>query len=214
MTEDDTHIKGTTEHTVDELPWAEGKITSETLAPFRDAKKGAGQTRIATMKYPWSTVVEAYERRFPTNSLFPYIEKTEVLELKETESTKREVRRVSIDPGMPQWLKTLSRIQNFVFIEESDIDYKNQTMKLFTRNETLAYYTTVNEDCIYKVHPENPQWTWKEQTAYYKLHTYLFGVESKIEHYGSWIFIERAKDALKQEKILVEQIAAEKAQRK
>lgn len=214
MTEpNEEHIKGTLEHTKDELPWAEGKITSETLAPFRDSVKGAGQTRIATMKYPWSTVVEAYERRFPTNTLFPYIEKTEILEKEVTSDTKREVRRVSIDPGMPRWLKTLSRIQSFVFIEESSIDYKNKIMKLFTKNESLSYYTTINEDCIYKVHPENPQWTWKEQTAYYKLHTYLFGVESKIEHFGSWIFIERAKDALRQEKILVEQIAEEKKNR-
>jgi hypothetical protein len=206
---DDDNIKATLVDTKDDLPWAEGKIEGETLAPFRDATRGAAQTRIAVMKYQWSHVVEAYERRFPTNTLFPYIEKTEILELEKTEHTKREVRRVSIDPGMPGWLKTLSRIQNFVFIEESNIDYKNKIMKLFTKNESLSSYVSVNEDCTYKQHPENSDWTWKEQTAYYKLHTYLFGVESRIEAYGSWIFTERAKDALKQEKTLIEQIVAE-----
>lgn len=212
--DDGAHIKATMTHTIDNLEWAQGKITSETLAPFRDPVKGAGQTRIATLKYPWIHVVNAYEKRFPTNPLFPYIEKTEVLQLETTETTKREVRRVSIDAGMPGWLKSLSRIQNFVFVEDSFIDYQKRVMQLKTKNESLGYYTTIDEDCTYKQHPDHPEWTLKEQTGYYKLHTWLFGVESKIENYGSWIFIERAKDALKQEMTLIEKIMAEKQQDK
>jgi hypothetical protein len=210
MTEDprESEMKATLVHTKDSLDWAEGKIESETLAPFRDPVKGAGQTRIATLKYPWKYVIEAYEARFPTNPLFPYIEKTEVLLLEKTKHTKKEVRKVSIDPGMPGWLKSLTRLHSFVFIEESFIDYQNKYMKLFTRNDSLSRYVSVSEDCVYKQHLENVDWTLKEQTASYKLHTYLFGLESKIEDYGSWIFIERAKDALKQEKILIEKIMA------
>jgi hypothetical protein len=71
--------------------------------------------------------------------------------------------------------------------------------------ESLSSYATVTEDCEYRQSAENPEWTEKEQTAYYKLHTYLFGFENRIENYGSWIFTLRAKDALKQEQALIEE---------
>ncbi len=208
-TVDESVMKATTSHTVDDLPWSQGKVTSETLPQFRHPELGSGQTRIATLKYPWGSVVHAYESRFPRNPLFPYIENTEVLESEQSEHVKREVRRLSIDPGMPGWLKTFARIKHFVFIEESIVDYQKRMMTLNTRNESLVYYTSVQENCVYRQHPENEQWTLKEQTGYYKLHTYLFGWEKSIENYGSWIFVERAKHALQQEMTLIEQLLAE-----
>ncbi|KAL0485087.1 Sec14-like protein [Acrasis kona] len=187
-----------------------GMIVGETKAPFRDPERGGGQTRIATLKYPWNHVVTAYCSRFPTNDqYFPYIKKTEILEHKEEGDTVSETRRVSIDPGMPGWLKTLTRLHYFTFVEKSFIDYKKKIMKLDTEMESLSTYANVLEDCTYSQDPENPEWTKKEQTAYCKINVWVpFGYQDSIEGYGSWIFTERAKDALRQEKNLIENIIA------
>ncbi|KAL9646774.1 hypothetical protein ABK040_001196 [Willaertia magna] len=203
--ESGSHMKAIMEDTKDDPNFYGGNIEAETKAPYRDPIRGAAQTRIAHMKYPWDLVVRAYEQRFPKNpTFFPYINNTEILEKKETETTKYEVRRVSIDPGMPGWLKSLTRIHDFVFVEKSTIDWKNKKMTLYTENETLSTYAHVSEDCTYQQHPDNPNWTYKEQTAYYKLKVRLFGIEGRIEQYGGYMFIERARDALLQEKKQVE----------
>jgi hypothetical protein len=111
----DEDMQGVKVDTIDEDLEREtrGMITGLTRAPFRHPERGAGQTRVATLKYPWLSVVNAYERRFPTNpQFFPYIENTEVLERVETATTKSETRKVSIDPGMPGWMKTVRVINN------------------------------------------------------------------------------------------------------
>ena len=59
-------------------------------------------------------------------------------------------------------------------------DLRNRTLRIEAWNESFQSRVTINEYCIYSVHPENPDWTCFEQSAELDIKSF-FGFEGTAE---------------------------------
>jgi len=123
-----------------------------------------------TFNHPWSHVAQAAWRKYP-NPMNPAVTSIDVIDRKVEKGVLHTHRVISSQWGMPGWVQSVSKnaimgSPNLMFAnEKSEVDPKNQTMILKTRNITFCKYIAVDEVLRYECHPNNPNQTLLTQEA-------------------------------------------------
>ena len=97
---------------------------------------------------------------------------------------RRYIRYVEIVADDIPWIvRKASGLNSLNFHAAYQVDYRNRTMTLLTKNITLRKKAVLDEQCIYKVDPDNPQHTYFEQTATLSLPGVPSSLASKCEQF-------------------------------
>ncbi|XP_066516420.1 SEC14-like protein 5 [Hoplias malabaricus] len=137
---------------------------------------------VRVYKHPFEMVMAAYERRFPTCPLIPAFLDSEVLsDVCSADGATHTVRRsCKLRVDAPRLLKKISGVEVVYFIQRNTVNWRERTLHIEAHNETFSNRVTVEETCLYSVHPENENWTCFEQSASLDIKSF-FGFESTAE---------------------------------
>jgi len=140
------------------------------------------QSAVRVYKYPFELLMRAYEMRFPTCDMIPIIKETEVIEEDLSADTAVHMvdRRAKLNVELPYLLKKIMGVDFLLFRQRNTKDLRNRTLRIEAWNESFQSRVTINEYCIYSVHPENPDWTCFEQSAELDIKSF-FGFEGTAE---------------------------------
>ena len=140
------------------------------------------QSPVRVYKKPFELIMRAYEMRFPTCKEIPIILETEVIEEEKDDENGLHIidRRAKLNVEAPYLLKKLMGVEFLLFRQRNTLDKKNRTLTIDAWNETFAHRITINEVCLYSVHPENSDWTCFEQKAELDIKSF-FGFEGTAE---------------------------------
>ena len=69
-------------------------------------------------------------------------------------------------------------IDYFICGQKNTLDKANRTLRIDAWNESFSTSVMMQELCIYSVYPENPEWTYREQSAELHIKSF-FGFEGK-----------------------------------
>ncbi|KAI5694538.1 hypothetical protein M8J76_006004 [Diaphorina citri] len=140
------------------------------------------QSPLRIYKHPFELVMMAYERRFPTCPLIPLLVGCEVLSDETSEDTSERIteRRFKLIVEAPYLIKKIIGVDFVYFLQRNELDWRNRTLEIESKNETFSNRVIVLEKCRYFVHPENPDWTCFEQNAELDVKSF-FGFENTIE---------------------------------
>lgn len=140
------------------------------------------QSPVRVYKYPFELVMAAYERRFPTCKMIPVFLGSEILydQVSDGGAVHTIHRKCKLDVDAPYILKKLAGVDYVYFMQCNTLDRRNRTLKIEAHNESFSSRVTVNETCVYSVHPENSNWTCFEQSASLDVKSF-FGFESTLE---------------------------------
>eukprot|EP00002_Diphylleia_rotans_P029012 TRINITY_DN586_c0_g3_i1.p1 TRINITY_DN586_c0_g3~~TRINITY_DN586_c0_g3_i1.p1 ORF type:complete len:1147 (+),score=211.41 TRINITY_DN586_c0_g3_i1:96-3536(+) len=165
-----------------------GRFTEADLAEFRsevlpDRPEGKSCRQTFSYAHPWEVVAKAYNRRYPKNDRIPVLLGSEIVEQTQEDGGTLQVitRVVTVDIEAPGWLKRMLKQYDFKFNHKVTINYKTRTLTIRVTNITYEGKVTLIEDCMYKAHDKNPDWTHFEQTALLKLPN--FPLSSVCEQY-------------------------------
>uniref|UniRef100_A0A452FCE7 SEC14 like lipid binding 5 n=1 Tax=Capra hircus TaxID=9925 RepID=A0A452FCE7_CAPHI len=124
----------------------------------------------------------AYEKRFPTCPQIPVFLGSEIL--RESRSADGAVhvveRSCKLRVEAPRLLRKIAGVEHVVFVQRNVLNWKERTLFIEAHNETFASRVVVKENCSYRVHPENEDWTCFEQSASLDIRSF-FGFESALE---------------------------------
>ncbi len=96
----------------------------------------------------------------------------------------RYIRYVKIVADDVPWIvRKASGLNSLDFHAAYQVDYRNRSMSLLTKNITLRKKAVLDEECVYKVDPENPNHTYFEQTATLSLPGVPSSLASKCEQF-------------------------------
>lgn len=129
------------------------------------------------------SVLQAYERRFPTCPQMPIVLDCVVTEDTVDGSRRHTKRRCKLKVDAPYIFKKIIGIDVCYFIQENFLDLKERKLTIEATNETFSSRIKIFEKCRYYVHPENPNWTCFDQTANIEI-TNFFGFEHQMEKVG------------------------------
>ena len=62
-------------------------------------------------------------------------------------------------------LKKLVGIDHAFFIQKNALDSKNRRLVIEAKNESFTSRVSIKETCVYRAHPDNPEWTCFEQVG-------------------------------------------------
>ncbi|KAF4015562.1 hypothetical protein G4228_007168 [Cervus hanglu yarkandensis] len=140
------------------------------------------QSPVRVYKHPFELVMVAYEKRFPTCPQIPVFLGSEVL--RESRSADGAVhvveRSCRLRVEAPRLLRKIAGVEHVVFVQRNVLNRKERTLLIEAHNETFANRVVVKENCSYRVHPENEDWTCFEQSASLDIRSF-FGFESALE---------------------------------
>ncbi|KAI4531565.1 hypothetical protein MG293_018079 [Ovis ammon polii] len=140
------------------------------------------QSPVRVYKHPFELVMVAYEKRFPTCPQIPVFLGSEVL--RESRSADGAVhvveRSCRLRVEAPRLLRKIAGVEHVVFVQRNVLNWKERTLFIEAHNETFASRVVVKENCSYRVHPENEDWTCFEQSASLDIRSF-FGFESALE---------------------------------
>ncbi|KAK7501943.1 hypothetical protein BaRGS_00006695 [Batillaria attramentaria] len=114
--------------------------------------------------------------------MIPVFLGSEVIKEEKSEDGSRHFveRRCRLAVDAPYLLKKIVGVDCVYFIQRNTLDRRDRTLKIAAFNESFASRITINENCCYSVHPENPNWTCFEQDASLDI-KHFFGFESTVE---------------------------------
>ncbi|KAK0159532.1 hypothetical protein PV327_010972 [Microctonus hyperodae] len=140
------------------------------------------QSPVRVYKHPFSLVMLAYERRFPTCPQIPVFVGCEVLKDEESHggAIRTTERRCKLNVEAPYILKKIIGVDFIYFIQKNVLDRRNSVLEIEAWNESFSTRVTVIEKCRYFVHPGNPEWTCFEQNASLDIKNFL-GFENSME---------------------------------
>uniref|UniRef100_A0A8C2PE09 SEC14 like lipid binding 5 n=1 Tax=Capra hircus TaxID=9925 RepID=A0A8C2PE09_CAPHI len=140
------------------------------------------QSPVRVYKHPFELVMVAYEKRFPTCPQIPVFLGSEIL--RESRSADGAVhvveRSCKLRVEAPRLLRKIAGVEHVVFVQRNVLNWKERTLFIEAHNETFASRVVVKENCSYRVHPENEDWTCFEQSASLDIRSF-FGFESALE---------------------------------
>ncbi|XP_063682902.1 SEC14-like protein 1 isoform X3 [Bolinopsis microptera] len=136
-------------------------------------------------KYPFELIMLAYERRFPTCSMIPAFLGSETIhEYKSKDGAVHVIeRRCKIDVEAPYLLKKVCGADHVFFIQKNSLNLRNRTLNIVATNETFSSRVKIKEECAYKPHPDNEEWTIFTQRATLNIISF-FGIEAQVEKLG------------------------------
>jgi hypothetical protein len=120
--------------------------------------------------------------RFPTSPKIPVFLGSEITweEKSDDGATHAIERRCKLAVNAPFLLKKVAGVDCLYFMQRNTLDRRARTMKILAWNETWAARISIKEECLYRVHPENADWTCYEQNGSLEIKSF-FGFESLIE---------------------------------
>eukprot|EP01111_Echinosteliopsis_oligospora_P011011 TRINITY_DN3530_c0_g1_i1.p1 TRINITY_DN3530_c0_g1~~TRINITY_DN3530_c0_g1_i1.p1 ORF type:complete len:187 (-),score=22.33 TRINITY_DN3530_c0_g1_i1:69-629(-) len=161
-----------------------------------------------TLQHPWERVIRAYDNRFPNHPAFPTVLDGKTVQEEQVSpflSTKKRI--ITLDVGYPHWVKKLTGLDTFTVEEDCVTDFQEKVMTIRTENVSFSNRMRLFEECVYRTHPENGDWTLKEQRSYIKI---LFcnnqlceGLKKRIEDFCRSSYEITGINAAEQEKKLL-----------
>lgn len=115
---------------------------------------------------PWELVVRAQWRKYP-NKFNQAVEGIDVVDRTiDEKGVLRSHRLLSTKWGIPDWATKLIGADGIGHASEhSQVDPKNKTMEMKTRNLTFCNMITIDEKLVYSPHPEDKNKTCLKQEA-------------------------------------------------
>lgn len=158
------------------------------------------QSPVRVYKLPFELLMKAYEKRFPTSPFIPIFLECDVIKESQTEDGANHIveRRCKLAIDVPWMLKKLVGIDHAFFIQKNALDSKNRRLVIEAKNESFTSRVSIKETCVYRAHPDNPEWTCFEQEASLVVESF-FGFESTVEKIAVRTYsseIARAKETL------------------
>ncbi|CAH1794678.1 unnamed protein product [Owenia fusiformis] len=140
------------------------------------------QSPLRVYKHPFELVMAAYEKRFPTCKMIPVFLGSDTLsEYKSDDGAIHVIeRRCRLNVDAPYLLKKIAGVEHVNFIQKNSLDLRSRVLVINAYNESFSSKVTINENCKYSVHPDNPNWTCFEQDASLDIKSF-FGFESTVE---------------------------------
>jgi len=136
-------------------------------------------------KHPFELIMLAYERRFPTCTMIPaFLGSETVHEHKSKDGAVHVIeRRCKIDVEAPYLLKKVCGADFVYFIQKNSLNLRSRTLSIVATNETFSNRVKIKEECSYKPHPDNDEWTIFTQRATLNIISF-FGIEAQVEKLG------------------------------
>jgi len=119
-------------------------------------------------------------------------------------------RRCEIAIDAPQWVKVALGLHSFTFESTTRLNRKLRTMEITSVNFTWRGKVNVHEICVYRVHPDNSNWTYFEQTASLELPC-LLAFQGQIEGFCLRQYDKNTSEARQVDIILVKDILRSRA---
>jgi hypothetical protein len=118
-----------------------------------------------TFDHSWDKVTQAAWRKYP-NPMNPSVVAIDVLDRKVEDGVLHTHRIISSRWGLPSWVQSIIGSPHVMYAnEKSEVDTKERTMTLKTRNITFCKYIAVDEILKYQPHPQDPHKTLLQQEA-------------------------------------------------
>ena len=137
---------------------------------------------VSTLKHNWENVCQIFYQRYP-NPYSRHVLSEDVLLRKIENDTLITVRLYKKTDETPDWLKRLLPCTNALILERSDINLKNQTLKVLSKNITLTYFLTVEENVLFSKLETNEKLCNVERKA--MIYSNFYGISYLLESFGS-----------------------------
>jgi hypothetical protein len=112
-----------------------------------------------TFQYSWQDIAVAFWNRYP-NKHSKHVLSEDIIDRRVDQSGQLITRRLFVKTNScPKWIERLMRTKNVHILEESYVDPFRRTLTTTTRNLGMTNLMTIEENCVYKQHPENNLWT-------------------------------------------------------
>mmetsp|Transcript_8328 Transcript_8328/g.15072 ORF Transcript_8328/g.15072 Transcript_8328/m.15072 type:complete len:185 (-) Transcript_8328:948-1502(-) len=111
-------------------------------------------------KHSWEVVTRAHWAKYP-NEKCPQVQKVDTLK-RYIDTTSNELHTTRLFTGsspIPSFLHWLIPPEPVYAMEKSVVNRETRSMQLDMRSLSFANILQVNERCIYREHPDNPDWT-------------------------------------------------------
>ena len=136
---------------------------------------------VSTLKHSWEDVCRIFYQRYP-NPYSGHVLSEDVLLRKIENNTLITVRLYKKTDETPDWLKCLLPCTNALILERSDMNLKNQTLKVLSKNITLTYFLTVEENSLFSKLATNEKLCNVERKAI--IYSNFYGISYLLESFG------------------------------
>ncbi|DAZ97980.1 TPA: hypothetical protein N0F65_005138 [Lagenidium giganteum] len=132
--------------------------------------------------FAWDVVTRAFWNKYP-NPTLTHVERVDVLDRTIDSQGRLRTTRLAkcSQANMPSWAKSLIGSSSYVF-EETICDPTNKTLVLKSTNLNFRSVATVEETCVYSVHPDNADVTMYEAEA--KVTAFVPMLSKKLESFS------------------------------
>lgn len=112
-----------------------------------------------TYPFAWDVVSRAFWNKYPNRTL-THVERVDVLDRRIDSNGRLLTCRLAklSQNNLPGWVKSTIGASSYVY-EETVCDPYEKTLVLKSTNLSFRSVATVEETCVYSVHPENPELT-------------------------------------------------------
>lgn len=136
------------------------------------------------LKNSWDQVLAAFWQRYP-NPYSKHVLTEDVIHREVTLDRVISRRLLTKTSIVPRWAERLfpTNVAHSAFVvEDSVVDLKHKTLTTFTWNINHSRFMVVQECCIYRLHPENLNWTQIKREAW--ISSNFYGVSRAIQECG------------------------------
>lgn len=132
--------------------------------------------------FAWDVVTRAFWNKYP-NPTLAHVERVDVLDRRiDAQGRLVSCRLAKITQNnLPSWVKSTVGSASYVF-EETVCDPVKKTLELKSTNLSFRSVATVEETCVYSVHPENNQLTMYNAQA--KVTAFVPMLSKKLESFS------------------------------
>eukprot|EP00998_Keelungia_sp_KM082_P005665 NODE_1971_length_1170_cov_8.035475_g1954_i0.p2 GENE.NODE_1971_length_1170_cov_8.035475_g1954_i0~~NODE_1971_length_1170_cov_8.035475_g1954_i0.p2 ORF type:complete len:182 (-),score=59.80 NODE_1971_length_1170_cov_8.035475_g1954_i0:498-1043(-) len=146
-------------------------------------------------KHSWGNVTLAWWRKYP-NKYSAHVKEVDCYrrELDASSGTFTAWRLLACEQSLPSWVVALGISPNAYALEKTEVNAKDKTMVVRSRNITGSSLMVVEETCTYTEDEENKEWTHYKQEA--KISAFMPFVYHKLEKYTVDSFAQKSQQGL------------------
>lgn len=132
--------------------------------------------------YSWDVVTRAFWNKYPNKTL-AHVERVDVLDRRLDAQGRLVTSRLAkcTQGNLPGWAKSVLGSSSYVY-EETVCDPRTKTLVLKSTNLSFRSVATVEETCVYSVHPDDDQMTLYEAEA--KVTAFVPLLSKKLESFS------------------------------
>uniref|UniRef100_A0A8B9H3W3 PRELI domain containing 1a n=1 Tax=Astyanax mexicanus TaxID=7994 RepID=A0A8B9H3W3_ASTMX len=137
---------------------------------------------VGFLKGTWDQVFAAFWQRYP-NPYSNHVLTEDIVFRELTPDNRLLSRRLLTKTGpVPRWAESFLPSCTAYVIEDSVVDSNNRTMVTLTWNISHARVMSVEERCVYRVNPEDSNWTEISKKAW--ISSSLYGLSRAVQEFG------------------------------